>query len=50
MHVRYYGQSWYTHWIGIGARVLICRDLHDRVVDGVGGPTRIRDGLRLTCQ
>ena len=44
------GQSWYKYQIRIGARVLICRNLRDRVVDGVVSPTRIRDGLRSTCQ
>jgi len=35
MSVRCYGQSWYKYQIRIGARrVLICRDLRDRVVDG----------------
>ena len=36
MPVRYYGQSWYMHWIHIGARVLICKNLRDRVVDEGG--------------
>jgi len=30
------GQSWYKYQIRIGARVLICRNLRDRVVDGGG--------------
>ena len=34
MPVRCYGQSWYKYRIRIGARVLFCRDLCDRVVDG----------------
>ena len=45
MSVRFYEQSWYKYRIRIGAHVLICRNLQDRVVDGVVGPTRIRDGL-----
>ena len=36
MSVRYYGQSWCKYRIRIGARVLICRDLHNQVVDGGG--------------
>ena len=50
MPVRYYGQSWCKYRIRIGARVLICRDLHDQVVDGGVGSTRIQDGLRPTYQ
>ena len=50
MLVRCYGQSWYKYRIRIGARALICRDLRDRVVDGGADPTRIRNGLRSTCQ
>jgi len=33
MSVCCYGQNWYKYRIRVGARVLICRDLHDRVVD-----------------
>ena len=36
MPVRCYGQSWYKYRIRIGVRVLICRDLRDRVVDEEG--------------
>ena len=36
MSVRCYGQSWYKYQIYIGVRVLICKDLRDRVVDGEG--------------
>ena len=36
MPMRCYGQSWYKYQIRIGARVLICRDLRDQVVDGEG--------------
>ena len=34
--MRCYRQSWYKYRICVGARVLICRDLRDRVVDGGG--------------
>jgi len=36
MPVRCYEQSRYMYWIHIGARVLICKDLRDRVVNGGG--------------
>ena len=36
MSVRCYGQSWYKYRIRIVVCVLICRDLRDLVVDGVG--------------
>ena len=36
MPVRCYGQSWYKYQIRIDARVLICWDLRDRVMDGGG--------------
>jgi hypothetical protein len=46
MSVCCHGQSWYKYRIRISVRVLTCRDLRDQVVDGMLGPTRIRDGLR----
>ena len=50
MLLRCYGQSWYKYHTHIGVRVLICKDVHDRVMDGAVDLTRIRDGLRPTCQ
>ena len=36
MPVRCYELDWYKYQIRIGARVLICKDLCDRVMDGGG--------------
>ena len=49
MPVRCYGQSWYKYRIRIGAHVLFCRNLRDRIVDRECWSDSYTDGLKPTC-